>query len=428
MLKDEMPVGRQSQGLKKTLQESKKPVWAGPEDPGPQGGITFSLLSRWLCCRERFRLLVCEGLRPRDAFNHKLFYGTAWHLCEQVHAAGSRAQRWEIALQEYSRSQCSQHPTQQQQVQHWYQVVKLTFPLYLEYWSRHSGARRVQHLVQEQVFRVPYRLPSGRTVYLRGKWDGVDLVGSGKDAGVWLFETKTKGEINEEQIKQQLSFDLQTMLYLTALTEQPSCDLPRTGYLRCSDGREAPVQGVCYNVVRRPLSGGKGMIVRHEATKGSKCPKCKGVPGYLHCTKCKGSGRVGGKPAETEEHYYQRVAQYIKDEPQGYFMRWDVGVTPGDIQRFRRECLDPILEQLCDWWSWVSCSVTSDAHGVFSPADGCENSIDQSVRSSVHWRHPYGVCNPLDQGGSTDLDEYLATGSTLGLVKGGPLFGELEES
>jgi hypothetical protein len=32
----------------------RSPLWSGPCDSGPQGGITFSLLSRFSSCRERF--------------------------------------------------------------------------------------------------------------------------------------------------------------------------------------------------------------------------------------------------------------------------------------------------------------------------------------------------------------------------------------
>jgi hypothetical protein len=48
---------------------------------------------------------------------------------------------------------------------------------------------------------------------------------------------------------------------------------------------------------------------------------------------------------------------------------------------------------------------------------------DQATR---HWRTPYGVYNILAEGGNAEVDEYLNTGSSLGLVHGVPLFGELQ--
>jgi hypothetical protein len=56
-----------------------KPLWSGPDGEGPNGGITFSLLSRFLVCRERFRLHALEGWRTQDGFNHRLEYGNMWH-------------------------------------------------------------------------------------------------------------------------------------------------------------------------------------------------------------------------------------------------------------------------------------------------------------------------------------------------------------
>lgn len=156
-----------------------------------------------------------------------------------------------------------------------------------------------------------------------------------------------------------------------------------------------PIKGVIYNVVRRPLSGGKGNIVRHKPTRANPA-------------------------GESKDQFYQRVASYIREDPASYFMRWRVEVTQADIQRFRTECLDPILMQLCDWYSWV----TKEPRWP-----GQESPFQSFVPApnKLHWRHPYGVWNVLDEGGSTDLDEYLATGSMLGLVKDGNLFKELAD-
>lgn len=180
-----------------------------------------------------------------------------------------------------------------------------------------------------------------------------------------------------------------------------------------------PILGVRYNVVRRPLSGGKGTIVQHKATAGAKCPKCNGncrrpvSPGGLNtvCQKCHGFGRVNAKPAETEEAFYGRVSAIIKGSPEEYFMRWKVEVSPADVQRFRRECLDPILEQLCQWWDWMNNWKARGYQDVFA--------------DNLHWRHPYGCFNPLNEGGASELDEYLATGSMGGLAQVDNLFPEL---
>jgi hypothetical protein len=119
-------------------------------------------------------------------------------------------------------------------------------------------------------------------------------------------------------------------------------------------------------------------------------------------------GRINAKPPESDKDYYDRCAKYIKDEPANYFMRWQVEVLPQDVAKFRRECLDPILEQLCDWWDWVSKTSPNVWEG-----------------RSCHWRHPFGCYNSLDEGGSTDLDNYLMNGSEIGLERTSNLYPEL---
>lgn len=357
--------------MKKIEQEiqSSFSLWKGPE----VDGVTQSMLSAFLVCRERFRVKYVLGLRSVDEFNHRIEYGNMWHECERYHSLGSC---WETKLKEYAKSLCQKYPLQQEQVLHWYNMCKVQYPLYLCYWARHKRNSGLTPLLREQVFKVPYRLPSGRTVLLRGRWDGVDLLGKGSSAAVYLLEHKTKGDIREEQIKRQLQFDLQVMLYLVALLK----------YSR-DDGKGlatyGTAKGVRYNVVRRPLSGGKGSIRQHKATKS--------------------------KPAETSEAFYRRLAGLIKGDPGYYFMRWQVEVIPQDMKDYQHRYLNNHLEQLCLWWDWIS-----------SP-----KGLEDPFASPVHWQTPYGIYNILAEGGSSEVDEYLATGSTLGLRRADRLFEEL---
>jgi len=213
----------------------------------------------------------------------------------------------------------------------------------------------------------------------------VDLIGGEKKGSIYLFETKTKGDVNEELMRRQLAsgFDLQTMFYLVALTEGKRL------WPGAEKQKRWPVAGVRYNVVRRPLSGGKGSIRQHKPTKANP------------------QGEPSGE-------FYARLGGIIADEPGYFFMRWKIEVTEGDILRFRRECLDPILEQLCDWWEWVS-------------RPTCEEGTDHwDHESGLHWRFPYGIFSAIMTGGSDDLDEYMLSGSTLGLEKAEILFRELE--
>src|SRR5580658_5237243 len=62
------------------------PLWDGPESDTPNGGVTQSLLGSFLCCRERFRIKVVEGLQPADSFRRALEFGNLWHCAEEAFA------------------------------------------------------------------------------------------------------------------------------------------------------------------------------------------------------------------------------------------------------------------------------------------------------------------------------------------------------
>lgn len=371
----------------KKASEKRLPVWKGPESSDPNGGVTQSLLEKFLGCRERFRIRYILGLNKPDSFDHKIEFGNLWHACEEALAGGHD---WVLALTFVAKGLSEKYPMARADILKWYEVIRVQFPVYITYWKKRDDKKECTPLLQEQVFSVPYALPSGRVVYLRGKWDGVEFLKAGKNVpkeeeGIYLKEHKTKGDIDEIAIPRRLTFDLQTMTYLVALESWNGLE-----------DRRRKIRGVNYNVIRRPLSGGKGTIRQHKPTKSN--PK-----------------------GESSSDFYNRLAKdYIIPEPEYWFMRWKVEVSPAEIDKFKREFLNPILEQLCDWYSWVRLG-----GDPFSPNDGCENSRDRSVMSYTHYRMPF-IFNPLAEGGGTHLDSFLDTGSEVGLVRSETLFEELK--
>ena len=113
------------------------------------------------------------------------------------------------------------------------------------------------------------------------------------------------------------------MFYAVAFQEALE-DYKKNGSNGWNGFPEIPVfnhlRGISYNVVRRPLSGGKGSIRPHKAT-----------------TK---------KPTETMEAFYGRLGEVIREEPGSFFMRWDITLTKKDLLNFRMRFLSAILEQL----------------------------------------------------------------------------------
>lgn len=397
----------------KRATQKREPLWKGPEIDG----VTQSMVNSFLTCRERFRIRYVEGLRPIEQFNKFLEYGNMWHLCEEELATGRDFKRAETVLKNYAQGLCQRFPMAVNEIDKWYNCCRVQFPIYVDYWSKHPDVEARTPLMQEYVFDVSYQLPSGRVVRLRGKFDSVDLIGKGKNAGVYLQENKTKGDIDEQQLQRQLSFDMQTMVYLVALSQHTYDNGPLS---KSSDG--VPIRGVRYNVIRRPLSGGKGSIKQGEGTQGSKCnlKACReqmeqGLPAVRGCEKCGGSGYFGGKPAETSEDYYNRLQKYFIDEPDYWFMRWKTEISQADVERFKIRFLNPILEQLCQWYEVVE---------YWTRENKVENIWTDS--ESNHWQHPFGAVNGINEYGHSDLDEYLLTGSTLGLERSEELFRELQ--
>jgi len=392
--------------LRQPQPQRKGPVWGGPE----KEGITFSLLSRFLTCRERFRILVVEGLKPVERWNHRIEYGSMWHVCEEAFASevrhfkgelnGVDTTLWSDNLQEYCKKLCQRYPMDQNDIDKWYNVCKVQFPIYAKHWREHPDVVDRTPLLQEQVFDVPYKLPSGRTVRLRGKWDSVDLIGKGKGAGVYLQENKTKGDIEPEQMQRQLTFDLQTQLYLVALYEARN-QIGKVGTTLFGAGLgKAPILGVRYNVVRRPLSGGRGTIKQHAPTK---------------------SRPMG----ESKEDYYDRLRGIIDGSaedapgPDYFFMRWKTEISKADVDLFRKRCLDPVLEGLCNWWHYIM-------EGLALDKDDPWQGSGSIIGHALHWQHPFGCVNTIDEYGYSDLDEFLRSGSEVGLARTQNLFPELQ--
>ena len=348
------------------------PFWKGPKEDG----LTQSLLGRFLNCRHRFYLKTILGLTEEEGFRVPIEYGNIWHECEEALAAG---QNWNLKAKECAERLCREYPLEQEKVSHWYQVCVVQFPIYVKYWEKHKDTQARKNVASELAFKAPYVLPDGREVTLRGKFDSVDLIGKGKKAELYLQENKTKGDINEEQLVEQLTFDLQTMFYLVALRS-----------LRL--GGKHPT-GIRYNVIRRPLSGGKGTIRQHKPSKA--------------------------KPqGESAVDFYNRVKGVIEEDQDRYFMRWSVAIAPQELVAFEHQFLIPILTQLCDWWEWISAD----------PANPFRGDANGTAGGGFHWRHPYGIYDPLARGGRTNLDEYLLNGSTIGLTKAKTLYPELDNA
>ena len=407
-----MPVSQSKlKGLKGRVQVPKQrdePAWSGPQGQGPNGGITFSALSRWLTCKERFRVQYVEGLKPAETFNSRMEFGNMWHVLEEGLAAFKQGKGppWfsENGISQYIKKLYDKFPHSRQEVDEWANKVRAMFPLYVEHWRQQPDVQNRTPLLQEEPFDVPLCLPSGRQVRLRGKFDSVDLLNAsvpctcGADRtgpsaeahtkkcpaskphttygppGIWLQENKTKSAIDTIKLTRQLTFDLQTMIYLVALMEY---DL--AAILEPKGFDAIPLLGVRYNVIRRSA---------HKSVE-SMLEKVE---------KDRAAGRIGE-----------------------WFLRLKVPVMPEDVAKFRRECLDPVLENLCDdheWW--LRCFRSKgDVWDAGARVRACTHHFPR------HFRFPFGVYAPLHESGASDIDSFLETGSRLGFRETEVVFPEL---
>lgn len=359
---------------------TKEPAWKGPT----KEGISQSLLHGYIACRERFRIRTIEGLQPVETFRSAIEYGNMWHICEENLAA---KKPWAIPLKEYCVELAKKYPTQAHDIQKFYQACLIQFPVYTEYWKNQADVKDRTPIFQEKKFAYDYKLPSGRIVKIRGKLDSCDYIGKDKKTRqVFLQENKSKGEVDELKIQKYLTFDLQTMLYTFALDNDPKLQAMLNG---------DKVVGVRYNVIRRPHSGGVGSIKQGKGTK-AKLP-------------------------ETLAEYHARLKQVFIDNADTFFFRFKTEVTEEDKQKFLRTCLNPLMENLLDDYEWWEFAKKND-----------EDPFNYWLREEQFPKHmarqyilPYGGYNPVADGRTSDIDEYLHTGNAVGLHRITNFFPEL---
>jgi len=361
----------------------KRPVWAGPYYK-ENGGITQSMLQQWLVCRERSRIRLVEGLKGPETFREGLEYGNMFHEAEEAHGKGKD---WKKAITNYATKLAKKYPLQQETIAKWMSVCLVQYEVYLDYWKgqKQLTRKKVEPLLREQVFCIGIAIPNVggsrlANVYLKGKWDGVDLVGSGKNQSLALCENKAHGGMyyNPDKKASQLAFDFQTMFYVLTLEESAAVYQYGLPY--------KPVKNIFYNVMKRPLTGGKGSIVQKKPTKTN--PKGESLP-----------------------EFYERLGSVIREQPEEFFSRFDVQLDEMDVTRFYKQTLRNVLEQFCKWWDFVS----------------SDEGLAEPFSSEINYRTPYGVFNPISAGLPTDYDTYLDEGSNTELEFNDSFYPELED-
>lgn len=265
----------------------KNPLWDLYRD-----GITYSLLCKFDECPERFRKRVVEGW-SESGLQDGLEFGNAFHLCME-HA--NRAP--EYVTQEYQQTRYennSVEPHQREDFEKLLATVEAAVHGHNKYWE--GDAQTMSWVSREKVFDVPYSI-DGKVIRLRGKIDGIYR--ETRDSNrLWIFETKTKSDIDHEGLHRTLNQDLQTMMYCLAVEQM----------------YQEQVSGVLYNVIRRP-----SIRPRKDETLVQFIARCK-------------------------EDYLSR--------PDFYFHRWEISFARNDVELWRARSFEPLLRKLIQWWDSI---------------------------------------------------------------------------
>lgn len=259
-----------------------------------QDGITQGLLGKWMECRQMARWYL-QGWSPKGS-SMALTYGTIVHaILERCYkrTAGKRPPSKQDVMNAskviekmWKKENTLADKKSLEYLELSLLIAEATMPVYFEYWHKDFKFRWE---MLEQEFKIPYLLEDGRKTFVRGKLDGA----YGHNV-LRLFETKTKSQINENDLVDMLPFELQINEYLWALRKL---------------GKN--VNGSLYNIIRRI-----GLEQRKK---------------------------------ESITQFSKRCVEDIRERPEHYFLRLEILITKQDMERFEAEFED-MIKDFYDWW------------------------------------------------------------------------------
>lgn len=277
-------------------------------------GITSSMLSLFLTCREQLRLSAVCGWRGYST-PMAISFGTCIHWClEQQYATKKKPTAAGIRklVQTFEKLWNAERPNPpknaREQQEHVYLLAESVLPSYFERWAGDFPGEKypvkTSHppinswLGLETKFSVPFTYPDGTKTVIRGTRDALF---ESKKNQIWGFDTKCYSMINENDIMDTLPFNLQQMLYLWATWKE-------TG--------KVP-SGVVMNIVRRP--GHRQLVQETLKDLGKKIVDDVSKPNRW-------------------DHFFIRI--YME-------------ITKGEIQEWHDTVLLPLMEDVRLWWSGV---------------------------------------------------------------------------
>lgn len=288
----------------------------------PAMGITQSILQNFLACRYRERLSL-DGWEPKRQ-KASFRFGSLIHDTLEFYYNGIRAGTFVKArLAETLKAIVSKigqtttlnltraNPGEPDEIEAEQSIAEALMEGYLRHWGE-DWARDWVGVEGEFDF-------VWRGFRLRGKRDAVfrepsprkgGTPGAPTTPGLWLLETKTKSQIDEDSLDLSLAFDFQSLFYILALENDPS-------YPGSWGSPRAPVKGCLYNILRKP-----GLRPYEANAKRAK--------------------------AETRAEFLARIAEDIRAKPEHYFKRFEISFPTA----VRAEFEEQLAAQLGEFTAW----------------------------------------------------------------------------
>ena len=267
-------------------------------------GVTQSLLKTFMQCPTKARIYLKGYYKP--GFSESLMFGSIFHEFLDVILTNTILKNKDMSYSDFEiRIHGSPAPFEMKVRKRFEEAYEhsdgngkdiinkcinlawVIVPLYFNHWKEDFfGEKKKNWLCVEEEFNVNLGIP------FRGKWDGVFSYGPND---VWIFETKTKGRINEDGLIKTVSRDFQVLSYMVAY------------YLKY----KVFPKGVIYNVVRKP---------------GLRQGKSEDWYKFLH-----------------------RIKEDIEKRPEWYFMRYESSVSEESIKKFAFK-LSNLIVQFVKWY------------------------------------------------------------------------------
>lgn len=218
-------------------------------------GVSYSLLSRFVNCRERFRLYAVNGMREASSSQDAMNFGTYFHRLLEIHAKDTRLNAASV-IRKVSRSKKSINAINKTDRL----MANMIFEEYLSWYED----VQYRYLDSEVKFNVLYPVAGAGKIRLVGK---VDEIIDHSPGIIKIQENKTKETISTDILDHTIPFNLQTMMYVIAMEKHYN----------------KQVGGIIYNVIRKP---------KHKQKKGE--------------TEIEFVERVRGILREEPEHFFHR--------------------------------------------------------------------------------------------------------------------------